>query len=265
MMIRVSGLCGGARPTREHRIGGGSVALWVTLGIVGFLLVVGLTWFILNDGSFVPDFGVDPNKAGNNFKQVTLAIINNADQNNGNIPSHAIYSKGGKPLLSWRVAILPQLDEGALYKQIRLDEPWDSEHNKQFWAKMPKVFEMPGAKGEPGKTPIQVIVGNETTFPDRSFPQGFPQRFPASITDGPAQTICLVEARDPVNWMEPADVSQWKIDQNNMHARLGNLTGRGTMVSLWDGSVRVLLPNLTYKTLRAAITCSANDVLGADW
>lgn len=45
--------------------------------------------------------------------------------------------KKGKPLLSWRVHILPFLDEQELYEKFKLDEPWDSEHNKKLLAEIP--------------------------------------------------------------------------------------------------------------------------------
>jgi hypothetical protein len=54
-----------------------------------------------------------------------------------------IVDKNGKVLLSWRVLLLPYLEEGALYKQLKLDEPWDSKHNKKLLEKMPKVFASP--------------------------------------------------------------------------------------------------------------------------
>jgi RNA polymerase sigma factor (sigma-70 family) len=63
----------------------------------------------------------------------------------GILPPAAIYSKDGKPLLSWRVALLPYLD---LEKDLKfkLDESWDSAHNKKLLAKMPKIFRAPGAE-----------------------------------------------------------------------------------------------------------------------
>ena len=48
--------------------------------------------------------------------------------------------------MSWRVAILPYIDQHGLYKQFHLDEPWDSEHNKPLMAKMPAVYRSPMSK-----------------------------------------------------------------------------------------------------------------------
>jgi hypothetical protein len=74
----------------------------------------------------------------NNLKQIGLALHNYHDVYKS-FPPAAIYSKDGKPLLSWRVAMLPYLhtSQGNLLKKFRLDEPWDSEHNRALIARMP--------------------------------------------------------------------------------------------------------------------------------
>ncbi len=58
----------------------------------------------------------------------------------GHFPAQAIYDKNGKPLLSWRVQILPYIEQQPLYNEFHLDEPWDSEHNKKLLGKMPKTY-----------------------------------------------------------------------------------------------------------------------------
>src|SRR5262245_59728137 len=75
----------------------------------------------------------------NNLKMVRLAMHNFHDAM-GRFPAATAYAKNGKPLLSWRVAILPYIEEDALYRQFKLDEPWDSPHNKKLIAKMPKIY-----------------------------------------------------------------------------------------------------------------------------
>ena len=85
----------------------------------------------------------------NNCKQIVLAFHNyhqQARQLSARILSH---SKDGKPLLSWRVLILPFLDQQALYDQFHLDEPWDSPHNRTLIAKMPAIFRCPAEKRRP--------------------------------------------------------------------------------------------------------------------
>ena len=99
----------------------------------------------------------------------------------------AIYSKDGKrALLSWRVAMLPFLEQEKLYKEFKLDEAWDSDHNKKLIAKMPDVFKDPSAppSKEPGMTHYQVFVGGGSAF--RLQPQSC-RLF--DITDGTSNTI----------------------------------------------------------------------------
>src|SRR5207247_6504418 len=105
------------------------------------------------------------NLGRNRLKQVGLAFHNYHDQFK-HFPTHAIYDKDGKtPLLSWRVAILPYLDQGELYQQFKLDEPWDSPNNKKLIAKMPEIYESlgMGQKGV-GLTPYMVFTGPMSAF-----------------------------------------------------------------------------------------------------
>ena len=84
-----------------------------------------------------------------NLRTISLAVHNaiSADKQ-GRFPAAAI-SKDGKPLLSWRVALLPFLGEKGLYEQFHLDEPWDSPHNKLLLDQMPNVYAPVLRKGEP--------------------------------------------------------------------------------------------------------------------
>jgi hypothetical protein len=69
-----------------------------------------------------------PLQLNNQMKQLGLALHNYAAAN-GHLPPAVSRGPDGKPLLSWRVAILPYLEEEQLYKQFHQDEPWDSPHN----------------------------------------------------------------------------------------------------------------------------------------
>ena len=80
----------------------------------------------------------------NHFKQILLAFHNFASVK-GRLPAAANYGDDGQPKLSWRVALLPYLDQDELYKAFRQDEPWDSPHNKALIERMPAVFETPGS------------------------------------------------------------------------------------------------------------------------
>src|SRR5579884_2292255 len=84
-------------------------------------------------------------RSSNRLRQIGIAMHNYNDTY-GHLPTQAIYGKDGKPLLSWRVLILPFMEQGALYKQFHLDEPWDSAHNKELRGQMPKTYRLPDSK-----------------------------------------------------------------------------------------------------------------------
>src|SRR6185437_3736578 len=112
-----------------------------------------------------------------------------SDKNGNRLPPHAIYDKNGKPLLSWRVMILPYLEQQDLYKQFHLNEAWDSEHNKKLLAKMPKTYA--SARDEKTlkdhTTYYQGFVGKGAFFEGK---QGL--RFPQEFPDGTSNTLMIV-------------------------------------------------------------------------
>jgi RNA polymerase sigma factor (sigma-70 family) len=189
--------------------------------------------------------------ATNNFKQIGLAMHNYHDAHNS-LPTHAIYSKDGKkPLLSWRVAILPYIDQEDLYKEFKLDEPWDSAHNKKLIAKMPQIFEPTLGKMEEGKTLIQVFTGPDTVF------NGAKKMKLTDITDGTSNTILAVEAKDAVVWTQPSDLPLPKA-KDKMPA-LGGRFSNGFVIVMCDGAVRLMPLNPAAKDLRPLITPAAGD------
>ena len=109
------------------------------------------------------------NKRMNNFKNIVLSLLNYESAKKHIVA--AIRDKNGKPLLSWRVAVLPYMDHIELYRQFHLDEPWDSPHNKTLIDKMPDVFADPEPRikksAGTGKTTFQLPVGPRTIFARR--------------------------------------------------------------------------------------------------
>ncbi len=134
------------------------------------------------------------------LKQLALATHSYHDAN-GYLPLPAITDKNGKPLLSWRVALLPYIEQGALYNEFHLDEPWDSDHNKKLLEKMPATFAPPDSQAfKDHETHYQAFVGKDTVFDGTKV-------LLVSITDGTSNTILFVEAMKAVPWTKPEDVS----------------------------------------------------------
>src|SRR5262245_13361439 len=117
--------------------------------------------------------------------------IHNYHDAHGTLPPAALRGADGKPLLSWRVLILPYIEQDELYKQFRLDQPWDSPHNIQLLERMPKLYKpySEHVTTEPGTTYYQVFVGGGAVFGgERNL-----RIEDISKADGTAYTFLLVE------------------------------------------------------------------------
>jgi hypothetical protein len=182
----------------------------------------------------------------NNLKQFALAILT-YEATYEKFPARAIFSKEGKPLLSWRVAILPYIEQEPLYKQFHLDEPWDSENNKPLIAKMPAIFADPDAgPAGAGHTRYQVVTGPGTVF------DGDKACRIADITDGTSNTLLVVEvgADKSVVWTKPDDV---EFDPKQPLAPFGTLGEEGLKAVFCDGAARIISRAIDAETLNRLI------------
>jgi hypothetical protein len=194
-----------------------------------------------------------------NLQKIALAM-RKYEENYNCFPPRAIYDKDGKPLLSWRVAMLPWLNENELYKQFHLDEPWDGPNNKKLLAKMPAVYQIPGVGGETTSF-YQVFVGGSTLFesgPGGSGGQnGTRGVIISSTTDGTPNTILAVEALTPVPWTKPEDLTY---EDTGKLPALGGAFKDAIHVVFADVSVRCLYKSAPEADLRAAITRNGGEI-----
>ena len=194
----------------------------------------------------------------NNLKQIALAMHNYHDTYT-RFPPQAIRTKDGKPLLSWRVAILPFIDHAPLYQQFHLDEPWDSEHNKALIAKMPLVYASPSLSDEQrakgmtsyltplSRKPAAELKANEPTAMEMIFDNPEGNRISA-ITDGTSNTIMVLEAhpKSAVVWSKPDDLV---IDVKKPLAAVVGQPNAGFSTAFADGSVRFISEKVDPKVL----------------
>ncbi|MHC4401033.1 MAG: DUF1559 domain-containing protein [Planctomycetota bacterium] len=136
----------------------------------------------------------------NNMKQIALALHSYHDTHKSFPPAFTT-DEDGKPLLSWRVLILPYIEQVGLYRQFHLDEPWDSDHNKRFISMMPASLRAPDGHAPPGRTHYLGVAGEHGIF------SGEKGTRIAQITDGTSNTVMVVEANDQsaVIWTKPGD------------------------------------------------------------
>ena len=191
----------------------------------------------------------------NNLKQMALAMHNFHSATNA-FPKPAITDKDGKPLLSWRVAILPYIDQAALYNRFKLDEPWDSPHNKELIKEMPVTYICPSrANAEPGTTTYRVFVGQGAMFEQDK------DTNIASITDGSSNTIMIAESSEAVPWTMPGAELKFHPAARVSLFGAGSSHPGGFNASMADGSVRFISNKIDLIVFRALITRAGGEVV----
>ncbi|HEX3148435.1 MAG TPA: protein kinase [Gemmataceae bacterium] len=190
----------------------------------------------------------------NNMKALAIAMHNYAATFN-QFPPAAMPTKDGKPGLSWRVAILPFMEQDELYRQFKLDEPWDSANNVKLLAKMPKMYGPPTKPSgwQANQTYYQVFTGAQTIFrPGKTLRL-------QEITDGTSNTLLIVEAFEAVPWTKPADLPY---DAAQPLPQLGGIFRDGFQAVMADGRTGNYLPkDIDPVKLRALITPAGGEIV----
>jgi hypothetical protein len=205
-------------------------------------------------------------QSSNNLKQIGIAMHNWADQHGSRFPPPVIMGKDGKGKVphSWRVELLPYLEQQKLYEAYAFDEPWDSETNKRVLAQMPQFYRHP--TDDPKSTSAAYYVlrpeklltttpapGGGTSAPVGGFATAFADKegmWFGMIHDGTSNTIGVVEAKRDIPWTKPEDIL---FDPDKDVPMLGGFFKDGYSVGLCDGSVR-FLDKIDPKTLKLLIT-----------
>jgi hypothetical protein len=192
----------------------------------------------------------------NNLSQLGIAL-HNYYATHKRLPAD-VTDKKGKALLSWRIALLPYLEQDKLYRQFKLDEPWDSKHNAALLEKMPDIFRSPRVKVKSkGNTVYQVFTGPNAVF-GRAAPLNL-----TSISDGTSNTIFAVESSTAAPWTKPGGIA---FDRKKAVPDLGKAYGKRPLAVMFDGAPRVLdLNKILPDTLKNAIDPADGNVLGKDW
>jgi hypothetical protein len=195
-------------------------------------------------------------RSQNNLRQIAIAM-HNYESVNGGLPAQAVYDKDGKALLSWRVMILPYIEQNELYKEFKLDEAWDSPHNKKLLAKMPNTYQAPTGKPQHlHGTFYQGFAGKGAFFEGK---KGI--RF-ADITDGTSNTIMIVEAGNDVPWTKPEDLPF--VPDKPLPKRANMYLTPGFNAVFCDGAARFISDKVKDSSLQKIITRNGGEVLDAE-
>ncbi|MCL2348782.1 MAG: DUF1559 domain-containing protein [Planctomycetaceae bacterium] len=203
----------------------------------------------------------------NNIKQIALALHSYHDDYKSFPPAYTV-DENGKPLHSWRVLILPYIEQTALYEKIRLDEPWDSEYNRQFHAEAPGDFQCPsrGATGAIQRERPELTTGGNCFYsvvlgPETPFTGEKPVRL-NDIWDGTSNTICIVERLLPVCWMDPNNEIRFNTACEGIDRKqegIGSNHSGGANAALVDGSVTFLSDTIKPEILKAMLTKAGGE------
>ena len=185
-----------------------------------------------------------------------MAVANYRDAN-GKYPPAYVVGPDGRPWHSWRVLILPYIEEDKLHKEYDFSEPWDGPNNRKLAERMPRTFAFSGAR-HPANTVTNylAVVGEQTAWPGRT------SLSPTDVTDHLSETILLVENHGAnIHWMEPRDLlfadMDFRIDSP------GGISSQysGPAVAMLDGSVQRLGSRIQPDTLRALLTIRGGESL----
>lgn len=244
---------GGLSPAR---LAGGSVLL---------MLLIGFGYLVFRfGGSTLQQIQNNQNRVAsmNNLQTIAKALDAYAEIHGSYPPAHTVDAQG-MPLHSWRVLILPFLNEVELYDGIDLDLPWDSARNQPFHYNVPSVYTHPNFAGLPSTTPYQLLVGKQGVF------RGDTSIGPDQVIDEPGKTILVAEIEPngfTRSWMEPTDINMDRlmIDTSAFWSEVEGLDTDGVMVATVDGRVHVLPKQTSVITVDALFTPRGREPLSDD-
>lgn len=241
------------------------------IGFLGSFLIFGVIVTLLFLPSRIPWEAARRTSCANNLKQIMLAMHNYHDRY-GCLPPAYTVEKNRRPLHSWRVLLLPFLEEQALYQRIRLDEPYDSPYNRavfdarrsssQGLPAMPDVFRCPSDGANRGADTNYVMILGPHTISN-----GPNSVCLKDIIDGPGNTIAVVETYGlGTAWYEPrdlrADEMTFKINDPEYFGIASRHPG-GAQVGLADGSVRFLPDTVDPRDVEALTTIHGGEDVSA--
>lgn len=246
-----------ASAKQRAAIVGGSVGVMlggVVLGIVAWM----------NSGSPASDesgagansdsyYGAsDAGSVRRKLKQIAIGLLNFHDIHRSFVPPE---NRQDKRNLSWRVHLLPHLDQKPLYDKFKFDEPWDSEHNLKLLKEMPDIYKS-GDEND-ALTRFQVLVGPHTLFATQKDGRV------RDCTDGARHTILVVQSgsEKAIPWTKPHDL---QYDQANPIGCIGEVDGNRIESVTVDGKPLSVRTNIAAEIFASLATASGNEVIDAE-
>ncbi len=246
----------GARPAHlppGRSSSGPTIGVVLAVAVVGLLLCGGIVAALLLPAVGGAREAARRSQCTSHLKQIGLAMHNYHDTYNC-FPPAVITNEEGLPMRSWRVAVLPFLEEDLTYDQYDFNEPWDGPNNQALQGARSVLYVCPSdIPTGPFDTSYVMIVGEGTLG-------GVPNEAVriSDITDGTSNTILAIEvAASGIHWLEPRDMTVEEAvayitdpaASASRHAHHG-----GVNVLFADGTVHFLPESIDPQTLRFLLT-----------
>jgi prepilin-type processing-associated H-X9-DG protein len=235
--------------------GRGMAVAGLVLSILGALVSAGAAYFAFTKVRTAGTRMVD----SNNLKQIGLAMHSVHNRTEGMSQYAQDKFANVQTGSSFRVGLLPFVEQENLYRRFDLTQPWDSPANRSLSNTPLPVYTSPYDMQEPStNTPYRVFVGGGAMFNEDGKPIPLTR-----ITDGTSNTIMLVHAVEYVPWAEPREL---RYSANSPVPRIGHpaLVG-GSNVLMADGSVRFIREGISDRTMRALITRAGGEIITDDF
>lgn len=186
-----------------------------------------------------------------------VIAMHNYHQDHNKLLTTNVVNASGKPLLSWRVTLLPYLDEENLYRQFRLDEPWSSPHNIKLLEKIPKCYQSWRKRAPLGHTQLSALTGPGTIFEMKTLTLG-----QVTIADGTSNTAVIAESGRFIPWTMPDD--EFVDDTTPPYLKAFPGTSRITTLGFLDGSVITIRDDrqLNNTKIRKLVTWNGGEQIG---
>jgi prepilin-type processing-associated H-X9-DG protein len=241
--------------------------------LLGFLIAMAAVYLMVSalfSGCVDPSGPASDAQCRNNLKQISIAL-DCYHERYGTLPPAFVADKNGRPMHSWRVLILPFMEQRALYDRYDFDEPWNGPRNSRLATVSVSGYCCPEQDRGRTTTSYVAVVGPETLWPGST-----PVRF-ADVVDGTSRTVMVVEvANAGIHWMEPRDLVLSTMPLSVNPERRQGISSphpwdkwwrpsyQSANVAMADGSVCKLWNRTTSREVLALLTIAGHEAVDSD-
>lgn len=249
--------CGEELEPREKPAKSSTTLIMIILGGVclGLLVCCGILAALLLPAVQQAREAARRTQCKNNLKQIGLAMHNYHDTYRL-FPAAHLNDDDGEPRLSWRISVLPYMDEASRYNRYQFNESWDSPLNATLANPVPVTYQCPSFPKTGLNSCYAAITGDDTVLGSGKCVSI------GSITDGTSNTLMIVEAcKLGIHWMKPQDIDEDTFPGMDNPKGISSTHFGGAHVLMTDGSVRFLSNQISPITLNALITRNKGETL----